>query len=69
MALHLGPVNVALSPDGEQTIELGPATLKSAALWHFDAPHLYELVIELDGPSGVHQLIEYIRNSQVRGSR
>ena len=69
VALHLGPINAALSPDGEQTIELGPATLKSAALWHFDAPHLYELVIELDGPFGGHQLIEHfgIRKFEVRG--
>lgn len=69
VALHLGSVNAALSPDGEQTIELGPATLKNAAFWHFDAPHLYEMFTELDGPSGGHQLVEYfgIRKFEIRG--
>ena len=41
-ALHMGRLNAALKPNGEQIIELGPATVKNAALWHFNSPHLYE---------------------------
>jgi beta-galactosidase len=68
-ALHMGPINAALKPNGEQIIELGPATVKNAALWHFDSPHLYEAAIELDSHSGHHRLTEHfgIRKFEVRG--
>ena len=68
--VRLGPVSAALNPDGEQVVELGPATVHNAALWHFDVPHLYEAVVELDGTSGNHQRVEHfgIRKFEVRGS-
>ena len=68
-ALHMGPINAALKPNGEQIIELGPATVKNAALWHFDSPHLDEAAVELNSLSGRHQLIEHfgIRKFELRG--
>jgi beta-galactosidase len=67
--MHLGPINVALEADREQLVDLGPATLQKAALWHFDTPHLYRAFVELNGPSGVHEVIEQfgIRKFEVRG--
>lgn len=68
--LDLGPVHVALRPNAEQTVELGSVTLKDAALWHFDAPHLYQAVVELDSAFGTHQIVEHfgIRKFEVRGN-
>jgi len=68
-ALHMGPINAALKPNGEQITELGPATVKNAALWHFDSPHLDEAAVELNSLSGRHQLIEHfgIRKFELRG--
>ena len=68
--LHVGPVNVALEPGREQLVDLGPATLQNAALWHFDTPHLYEALVELNSPSGIHEVIEQfgIRKFEVGGS-
>jgi len=65
----MGPLNAALKPNGEQIIELGPATVKNAALWHFDSPHLDEAAVELNSLSGRHQLIEHfgIRKFELRG--
>ena len=65
----MGPINAALKPNGEQIIELGPATVKNAALWHFDSPHLYEAAVELNSLSGRHQLIKHfgIRKFELRG--
>ena len=67
--LQLGPTEAVPKPDSEQIIELGPATLKNADLWHFDAPHLYKAVVELDGPTGAHQMTEHfgVRKFEVRG--
>jgi beta-galactosidase len=68
-ALHLGPMNAVLKPNEAQMLELGPAIVKNAALWHFDSPHLYEASVGLDSPSGHHQLVEHfgIRKFEVRG--
>ena len=33
-------------------VELGPAIVMNAALWHFDSPHRYEAVVELDSQVG-----------------
>jgi len=69
-ALHLAPVGAALKPNGEQVVELGPATVNKAALWHFDSPHLYDAVVELHSASGHDKLVEHfgIRKFAVRGS-
>ena len=68
--LHLGPSSSVLEPDREHVVELGPATLQNAALWHFDTPHLYQASVELNSPSGVHHVVEQfgIRKFEVRGS-
>ena len=68
--LHLGPISTALEANREHLIELGPATLQNAALWHFDAPHLYQAFVELKSPSGAHEAVERfgIRKFDVRGS-
>ena len=67
--MHLGPIDVALEADREQLVDLGQATLQNAALWHFDTPHLYRAIVEMNGPSGVHEVIEQfgIRKFEVRG--
>ncbi|WP_109486303.1 glycoside hydrolase family 2 protein [Occallatibacter savannae] len=67
--LHLGPVGISVEGRGEQTVELGPMTLKGAQLWHFDSPHLYQALIELESSSGSHQVNEHfgIRRFEVRG--
>jgi beta-galactosidase len=67
--LHLGPIDVVVEADREQLVDLGPAMLQNAALWHFDTPHLYQAIVELSGPSGVHEVIEQfgIRKFEVRG--
>jgi len=69
-ALRIGPVDVALEPNGSQVVTLGPATLQNAALWHFDAPHLYEASLELDSPAGSHEVIQSfgIRKFEARGA-
>ena len=68
--LHLGPITTTLGADRQQLVELGPATLQNPALWHFDTPVLYQGLVELTSPSGVHQIVEQfgIRNFEVRGS-
>jgi beta-glucuronidase len=68
--LRLGPVSASLEPDGSHVVELGPATLPKAALWHFDHPHLYQAMVELKAASEVHELVEQfgIRKFEVRGS-
>lgn len=69
--LHLGPITSDLRADREeQIVELGPGIVKDAALWHFDAPNLYEAVVELNSPSGSHQWVEHfgIRKFEVRGA-
>ena len=69
-ALQLSQNTTTFEVDREQIIELGPATLHNVALWHFDKPHLYEAVVELDSPFGPHQLVEHfgIRKFEVRGA-
>jgi beta-galactosidase len=69
-ALHLGPVTSTVEPNGDRLIELGPATLQNAALWHFDHPHLYQASLELMSPSGSQELVEQfgIRKFEIRGS-
>lgn len=69
-ALHLGPVSASFENNGEKIVDLGTATLKHAALWHFDAPNLYEAIVELQGPAGVDFLTEHfgIRKFEVRGA-
>ena len=68
-AMRIGPVDAALEPNGSQIVTLGPATLRNAALWHFDTPHLYEASLELNSSSGFHELIESfgIRKFETRG--
>jgi beta-galactosidase len=68
--LHLGPLSITAEPSREQLVELGPATLQNAALWHFDTPHLYQALVELSSPSGPHRLIDHfgIRKFEVRAS-
>jgi beta-galactosidase len=68
--LHLGPVSAVVGADREQVMELGPARLENAALWHFDSPHLYEALVELNSAAGVHQLVESfgIRKFEVHGA-
>jgi len=68
--LHLNPISASLEEHSEQLLELVPATLQNAALWHFDTPHLYQAAIELNSPSGVHAVVEQfgIRRFEVRGS-
>ena len=67
--LQSGAIAVGIDAHGEQTVEFDPLTLKKPALWHFDAPYLYEAVIDLDGPSGGHGLVEHfgIRKFEIRG--
>lgn len=67
--LYLGPVGASVDAHGEQTVELGPVTLKDAALWHFDTPRLYEATIEVNGQSSGHEVTEHfgIRKFEVRG--
>ena len=67
---HLARVTTSLEPNGVRVVELGPATLKNASLWHFDSPHLYAASLELKSPSGVHELAERfgIRHFEVRDS-
>lgn len=67
--LHIGPEAAAIEPNGEHLVDLGSATLRNAALWHFDTPHLYQAFVELKSTSGVHELIEQfgIREFDVRG--
>jgi beta-galactosidase len=69
-AMRIGPVDVALEANGSQIVTLGPATLRNAALWHFDTPHLYEASLELNSSSGFHELIESfgIRRFETRGA-
>ena len=69
-AMRIGPVGAALEPNGSQVVILGPATLRNAALWHFDAPHLYEASLELNSSSGLHELFESfgIRKFETRGA-
>lgn len=67
--MRLGPIEVALEAGRERLVDLGPATLQNSALWHFDTPHLYRAFVELNGPLGVHEVIEQfgIRRFEVRG--
>jgi beta-galactosidase len=60
---------VPLDANGTRVEELGPATLRNVALWHFDSPHMYEASVELTSPSGLHELIEPfgIRKFETRG--
>jgi beta-galactosidase len=69
-AMRIGPVDAALEPNGSQVVTLGPATLRNAALWHFDTPHLYEASLESNSSSGFHELIESfgIRRFETRGA-
>ena len=68
--LRFGPIATNLASDGMQLVDLGAATLKNPALWHFDTPHLYQAFVELSSPSGVHEVIEQfgIRKFEVRGT-
>jgi len=68
--LHLGPLVITFENAGEQTIELGPARLENAVRWHFDSPQLYEALVALTSPSGIHNSVEHfgIRRFEVRGT-
>ena len=68
--LHLGPVTSTIEANGNQVVELGPAVLHNAELWHFDTPHLYDASVELKSLSGVHELVEQfgIRKFEIRAS-
>jgi beta-galactosidase len=68
--LHLGPGACTVAANGDHVVELGPAILPNAALWHFDTPHLYEASFALKSPFGVHELVEHfgIRSFENRGS-
>ena len=69
-ALRLGPVSVDIKEGREQVVELGPVVVQKAALWHFDAPHLYQAIAELNSPLGAHERVESfgIRKFEVRGA-
>jgi beta-glucuronidase len=68
--LLLGPVATVVEQNGEQVVDLGPATLKDPALWHFDSPRLYQAVVELKSRAGDHALVESfgIRKFEARGA-
>ena len=68
--LHLGPASATLEANQEHLVELGPATIYHPALWHFDNPHLYESLVELNSPFGLHGLVEQfgIRKFEIRGT-
>ncbi|UWZ86799.1 glycoside hydrolase family 2 protein [Occallatibacter riparius] len=68
--LKIGPVSTSFAPNGTQVVEIGPTTLTNAALWHFDAPRLYEAVVELKSSSGSHKFLDQfgIRKFEARGS-
>ena len=69
-AMRIGPLDAALDPNSTQVVTLGPRTLRNAALWHFDTPHLYEASLDLNGLSGFHELTESfgIRRFETRGA-
>ena len=60
----------AIPGDSEQMIEIGSGTLRNAALWHFDSPHLYLASFSLKSALGEHTLLETfgIRHFEVRGA-
>ena len=68
--LQHGPIGAVLEANREHLVELGTITLQNAALWHFDTPHLYQALIQLNSSAGVHQAVEQfgIRKFEVRGS-
>lgn len=68
--LRMGPAQATVEPSGVQVVELSPASLQNAALWHFDRPHLYRAEVELGSAAGAHQLVESfgIRKFEIRGS-
>jgi beta-galactosidase len=68
--LQVGPINAAVKGGGENLVALGAATLQNAALWHFDAPHLYQAFVEVQSASGVHDVVEQfgIRKFDVQGA-
>jgi beta-glucuronidase len=61
---------VQLLPGTAQTISLDSVSFSSPALWHFDAPHLYEAVIALEagGEQNVFRDTFGIRRFEARGS-
>ena len=54
----------------EQLVEIGPAVIRSASLWHFDSPNLYRASLRLRSALGDHMLIETfgIRRFEIRGT-
>lgn len=68
--LQFGPISAVLEANREHVVELGSATLQNAALWHFDAPHLYQASINLNSSAGFHRAVEQfgIRKFEVRRS-
>ena len=62
--------SVRLSPGTAQTISLEPVSIASPALWHFDAPHLYQAVValEVNGEQHVFRDTFGIRRFEARGS-
>ena len=65
--LRLGPVSANVAA-GDEVVTLGPVVLKNAALWHFDAPHLYQAFVELNSAAGAHEIVENfgIRKFEIR---
>ncbi|MDE3164946.1 MAG: hypothetical protein KGN36_03995, partial [Acidobacteriota bacterium] len=43
------PVAVTLAAGESRTVTLAPVTLRAPKLWHFDHPHLYRAVVEIEG--------------------
>jgi beta-glucuronidase len=58
-----------LRANASATIELGPLRIDSPALWHFDAPNLYEAEVRLNAAGQVHASSDTfgIRKFEVRG--
>ena len=68
--LHLGPVSANVAAGVEQVVELGPAVLKNPALWHFDSPHLYDALVQVSSPTGIHEIAKHfgIRRFEAHGA-
>lgn len=58
-----------LGANASATIELGPLQIGSPALWHFDAPNLYELQVAIDAGGQTHTCSDTfgIRKFEARG--
>jgi beta-glucuronidase len=41
------PMPIAIAPGGSRTVSFPATSLTSVALWHFDHPHIYQLVAKL----------------------